>query len=332
MDTEFHYYGMYYLATEAGFSRPDATILAYSSTYIDHSIVPLRIEHDGAVYTTEVTQQYRFWDKGQEREVWIPFHFFPGDPEVAARRRLDGRRNPFVVTPHSPAVKANLISALKSRNLYRIGIALHTYADSWAHQDFTGRWEDWNIVNPQSQVPAVGHSQVTGKPDDFDATWEDPRLKPEFRKVDNSRRVFAAAEMIYRYLCTYNRRSFDDAELVLDRLHDLYGPPGRKTSEERRLDFVIETGANEYDRTEWRKEAAEVPESVLADISDSVADKIGWVREEIRQSARLVSPKLVQAKPGFTATDLYKWNEAVKEQRGAACRILSELLASEVPR
>jgi hypothetical protein len=332
MDTEFHYYGIYHLAVQAGFSAADATLLAYSSQYVDHSLVPLRIEYEGEVYTTEVTQQYRFWDKSQERDVWIPLHFFPGDPKAASARRLDERLNPLVVTPHSPRVKEFLVAALRSRNLYRVGIALHTYADTWAHQDFTGRWEEYNVVNPQSAIPAIGHSQLMGKPDAFDATWEDPRLKPEYRTVENRERVLAAARMIYRYLCTYNRRSFEDEELVIEGLSEMFGLPGEKSDEERRLDLVIGTGAEQYDRLAWRKEAADIPSTVLADVSDSVAERIGWVREEIRQTAKLISPKLVPGKAGFRSSNLYRWNEAVKEQRGLARRMLSDLLKPEVRR
>jgi hypothetical protein len=229
-------------------------------------------------------------------------------------------------------VKRFLVAALTSRNLYRVGIALHTYADSWAHQDFTGRWEDWNVVDANSSLPAIGHAQVTGRPDDWDSTWEDPRLKPEYRTVDNRLRTLEAAKMVYRYLCTFNRRSFDDEELVVDRLAELFGAPGEKTEEERRLDLVIETGAPEYDRLAWRREAAEIPTSFLAENYESMAEKAGWVREEIRQTAKLVAPKLVPGRPGFSESHLYRWNEAVKTQRQAAYEILGDLLKLEVRR
>ena len=332
MDTEFHFYGIYYLASEAGFHSDDALVLAYSSQYVDHSLVPLRIEFDDHIYATEVTQQYRFWDKNQERRVWIPFHFFPGDAARGAARRTDGAENPFVVTPHSERVKRFLVSALEARNLYRVGIALHTYADSWAHQDFTGRWEDFNVVDPQSTLPAIGHAQVTGKPDDYDSTWEDPRLKPEFRLVDNRARTLAAARMIYRYLCTYNRRNFADEELVVERLSDIYGKPGEKSAEERRLDLVIETGAPEYDRLAWRAEAATLPKNFLSETNESIAEKVGWVREELRQTAKVIAPRVVPGRPGFPESHLYRWNEAVREQRRAAYAILDDLLSTDVPR
>ena len=94
----------------------------------------------------------------------------------------------------------NITAALKTRNLFRIGIALHTYADSWAHQNFSGLLEDWNSVEKRSPVPAIGHAQAFRKPDDPGLMWSDPRLVPANAHIVNRDRVLAAARMIYKYL------------------------------------------------------------------------------------------------------------------------------------
>ena len=47
-------------------------------------------------------------------------------------------------------VKKLLIEGLKTRNLYRVGIAIHTYTDSWAHQNFSGLDEEWNTTESSS--------------------------------------------------------------------------------------------------------------------------------------------------------------------------------------
>ncbi|MFW5738001.1 MAG: DUF6765 family protein, partial [Spirochaetota bacterium] len=36
MNVEFHYYAVYYLAQQAGFSDEDARVLAHSSQYLDN--------------------------------------------------------------------------------------------------------------------------------------------------------------------------------------------------------------------------------------------------------------------------------------------------------
>ena len=59
---------------------------------------------------------------------------------------IDGKKNPLSTTPASPNATVVLKKALASGNPYLLGIALHTYADTWSHQNFTGMQEGWNSV------------------------------------------------------------------------------------------------------------------------------------------------------------------------------------------
>ena len=93
-------------------------------------------------------------------------------------------------------------AALKNNNPYRIGIALHTYADTWSHQNFTGLHQNWNSVYPwynifKSIAPNIGHAEAGHSPDAISDTWTDHRLG---EKIDNRKRAFEATGEIYKTL------------------------------------------------------------------------------------------------------------------------------------
>ena len=330
MNIEFHYYLLNVLCRYAGFPEQEARIISYASQFVDYNLVTYTIDAPGRTYHSIPTQNYGFWSSETPRQVYIPFHFVPGETDHPGARRIDGQTNPLNTTPDSPAAKQILIAALKSRDLYRIGIALHTYADTWAHQNFSGIREPWNQCEEGSIIPPIGHAQVLKTPDLLTARWEDPRLTEPHRHVDNRERAFAAARKIYKYLCTYNRRPFDDADLVIDSLQSKLGSPGRESPmEERILDLTIEEDIERFDRTEWVREA--IPSAEIADDSEAARgyDKILWLKDEVLYRSKLVKKRAVPSLPGFFSSHFYRFNEAAKAQLETAHQILpSELLAA----
>lgn len=328
VNVEFHYYAVFYLAREAGFTPEDSEIIAYSSQYLDNALVSYEVRHPSGIYQTLVTHHFGFWDRGQEWDVWIPFHFYPAGPEAAAPARRDGATNAFTVLPNSERAKSMLVAALKSRDLYRVGIALHTFADTWAHQNFTGRNEEWNRTDAGSALPPIGHAQALRDPDSVDAVWTDPRLLPPHDRVDNRRRFLAAAGRIYRYLATYNRRSFADEELVVDRLDELLGTPasGRETRVEN---FIIECGMERYSRLRWRAEAFE-PNGGWSRFEEeidleSTVDKLNWLKDELLHKTKVLRRREVTAREGFFSSHLYRWDQAARSQKAAALIALADL-------
>lgn len=328
VNVEFHYYAVFYLAQQAGFSDDDAETIAYSSQYLDNALVSYEVRAPQGVYETLVTHHFGFWDRGQEWEVWIPFHFYPAGETPDRPPRRDGGRNPLDVQPNSQRAKAMLVDALRSRDLYRVGIALHTYADTWAHQNFTGRNEAWNAIDPDSPVPPIGHAQAMRDPDGVDATWHDPRLLPPHDRVDNRKRFLAAAGRIYRYLATYNRRSFADEELVVARLESILGP-AQLAKESRAENFIIECGIDRFSRLRWRKEAFDPPSGWSGlrwelDL-ESTMDKLNWLRDELLHKTNVVRRQPVTARDGFYRSHLYRWDQAARAQKAASLAALADL-------
>ncbi len=325
MNIEFHYYITYYLCIKAGFSEQDSHIIAYSSQFVDSSIISYAIQTEQGGYKTVVTQNYGFWDDFYPKNVYIPFHFFPGDNDGSTRK--DNRKNPLNCTPNSRKVKDLLIAALRTRNLYRIGIGVHTFADTYAHQNFTGTLDPWNVFDETSFIPSIGHAQALTLPDDFAGTWEDPRLKHGLSIVSNRERFLQAADRIYRYLCTYCGRPFDDSNWVLSELIEIT-VPGRtkRTKEERILDLIIAYSIPRYDRNEWLKEAlvfdaAQDDEELFAGY-----DKLLWLKDRVLYSSKLVKKEPIPARETFYTSHLYKWNEAAAAHRAEAFAILKDIV------
>lgn len=326
MNIDFHYYVIHYLCNLSGFSEKDAHTVAYASQFVDHNILAYHIKTPRELYYSIPTQNYGFWDEYFPKEVYIPFHFFPGDPSKARDLREDGRENRLCCTQNSPRVKQLLIKALKSRDLFRIGIALHTFADSWAHQNFSGLVEDWNRLDQRSLVPAIGHAQAFRKPDQPLLVWEDRRLVRRQRRVYNRDRVIKAARQIYKYLRTYHKLDFKDVDLVQWQLDKLLGDQdSEKSSDERISDFIIQENMMKYDRSEWLEEAFELRENPGDDRLFTGYDKLLWLRDAMLYRSSLVVQKPVQALEGFYDSHFYRFQHAAREHKIAAASILSDL-------
>ena len=197
MQKDFHYNIIYSIAKMTGFQ--DANTIAYSSQYVDdnnrkqyfkdgkEAMFPRKIRINGGHFYPIMTQTIstKSLDIMVQKYVYIPFHFLPGDETV----KIDGKINAFSTTPNSENAKILLGNALKSENPCLIGIALHTFADTWSHQNFTGFQEEWNSVYPEYNifkrlVPNIGHAEAGHSPDVISEIWTDHRLGEQ---IDNIR-------------------------------------------------------------------------------------------------------------------------------------------------
>ena len=327
MNLEFHYYAIRFLARKAGFSEAEGEVLAASSQYVDDSLAAYEVEDGlgpGRPYRTLGTQNYLFWDESVSLAVYLPFHFVPGEAGKLAGQRRDGSPTPYNVTPDSPLAKALLLEALKSHDLYRVGIALHAYADTWAHQHFTGRLEDANALDPSSPLPAAGHLQALRKPDDALGLWRDERLLPEFSLVDNRERFLAAARRIYRYLSTYRKKDFEDEDLVSDELEVLWNRDGRNLRA-RLDDFKISLDIGPYERWAWPERAGLEAERD-DDERASGYNKLLWAKDELlRRTGMGRGLRRVDSGGKFEGSELHRWNEAARAHVAAASHLYAGL-------
>lgn len=326
MNIEFHYYALHYIARCAGFSEDEASTIAISSQMVDECTASWEIKGNRSSARTQITQNYIFWDEGVARDIYRPFHFIPGDPEMASSRRLDGRAGRFVVTEGSGLAREILVAALKTRDLFRMGIALHAYADTWAHQNFSGDSEPQNAFDQASPIPAAGHLQALKSPDNPHLVWRDPRLKAEFREIDNALRFARAASMIYRFLCTYQRRGFDDDIFVVGRLEELWrGRGAAGDSAARASDYIVDLDVPPYESNVWAKRAGGVLEGFFQNSTDPYQagyDRLAWIRNAAtKASSALGAVRGHIPESGFAASPFAQWNQASRNHL-ELCRAL----------
>jgi hypothetical protein len=324
MNAEFHYYSVYFLCLRAGLGEERCANIAFASQYVDNALISYDIDDDGFPYRTEVTQNYVFWDEATLRDIYLPFHFVPGELERARAARIDGAASRWTVTPDSSLAKEMLIASLRSGDDFRIGIALHAYADTWAHQNFSGRTEACNVMDPASPLPPAGHLQALRAPDDASGTWLDPRLAGRLSNVDNGARFREAARKIYRYLRTYLRSGFEDEDVHLDELSAAWARyPGDLKA--RIASFSVDLDVPPYEKRYYLVKAGIVDEAADDSRFSSGYDKIAWARAAIAHKTGFGSSGGSIATHGqFRGSAIHRWNEAAREHLALASALLSE--------
>jgi len=205
MNIEFHYHITQLIAARAGLPPEDAEILAISSQYVDDNSMIFKIDKDKpTAYSNYISQTMNILKpKAKLFRIYPIFHFIPGDPKAESAWRKDGQMHWLNTTPNSENANRIMDTALTSDNLYRTGIAIHGYADTWAHQNFTGYYNDFNAMtgplNPG--VFSIGHAEAFHNPDWPALIWKDKRLIKN--RVDNKSRFLEAAQHILAWLAKH---------------------------------------------------------------------------------------------------------------------------------
>lgn len=156
MQIDFHLCVTYVVSRIAGFGHREAETIAHCAQYVDDAVNSGTILFDnGAMYTrissAHKMLDYRNFDELADRHVWIPFHFLPGNNGKRAGENPDGTFiEKLICRPGSHTAKDMINACIKDRDalygLHRLGIALHVYADTWAHQGFAGVIHKINAV------------------------------------------------------------------------------------------------------------------------------------------------------------------------------------------
>ncbi len=138
MQIDFHFYGIYFLCRAVGIVSERAKRIAYASQYVDDAKDGGKFKSpDGFEFNT-VHSSYGllktpFSEKAQ-REIWLPFHFVPNvmDGEEVGEK---------IVTRPDSLICRSAMTQLRQDlgNDYKVGVFLHSWADTWAHQGFSAR-------------------------------------------------------------------------------------------------------------------------------------------------------------------------------------------------
>ena len=162
MQKDMHYYGTYAMARAAGISREACQIIATAAEFVDDNGKKEHIPFpDGgrldfvptAHHMTDIANKY-FHD---QRLVWLPFHFIPGNIGDTMYEKLVCQKDSAIVRE---LVDNNKKITGKTFRLYLIGITAHVYADTFSHYGFSGISSPLNRID-QSTIeilePKDGH-------------------------------------------------------------------------------------------------------------------------------------------------------------------------------
>ena len=166
MKRDAHYYGILALSRACGFKKESALTLAYASQYVDDAKINLihfqdpdkgkgstenqpfggiiyDVVDDKEVFINMATCHSYFWIKTFNYEAMVSntcaFHFVPGCQGENFTKKLRCKEE-------SPVILKILNEALQEDSLIKLGMVLHTYADTFSHQGFSGMLSKVNDI------------------------------------------------------------------------------------------------------------------------------------------------------------------------------------------
>ena len=164
MNIDFHYGVIYLLARLAGLEKPDAETVAHAGQYVDDATVGGMLEFAGGESYERFASAHKMFDymninNTSDKRIWAPFHFLPAGEGNTLEEKS-------ICKPDSAVARDMVAHTIENRNaenaLHRLGITLHVYVDTWAHQNFSGTISDHNVVKSLTSDD-YSHEIWTGK-------------------------------------------------------------------------------------------------------------------------------------------------------------------------
>ncbi|HEY2021062.1 DUF6765 family protein [Paraburkholderia sp.] len=149
MNIDFHYGVVYIAARVGGMTAGDALTVAHACQYVDDATTSGILRFKGGETFERFATAHKLFDyanteNDQNRLVWAPFHFLPAGVG-------DSLAEKAICRPDSEVAREVVRRAIRQRDsetaLHRLGVTLHTYVDTWAHQGFAGIESPWNRVH-----------------------------------------------------------------------------------------------------------------------------------------------------------------------------------------
>ena len=295
MEKDFHYCMIKVLAEKSGFTPGEAQILAYASQYVDDAVryQEVRIENipkdkisyprlKNDVYFDPVCTAHKgiqfieSLTKDAQRKVYIPFHFIPA-VEYGGAEGYDYRVVPNSGFANNIVKIAN--DELKDskednriQRLIKLGISLHSFADTWSHQRFSGRHgfkdndieeihlfnnEQWKALPSFKNLSLnalfdIGHAEAITYPDLSHQKWKyRHEHADEEHERDNTIIFLEAAKTINELLCKSAGKDNDWNEYA-DKVKECLSLPTdsveKKLANYEKIFFEISFNYNE---NEW---------------------------------------------------------------------------------
>lgn len=275
MQIDFHHATTYVVARLAGFPQEKAEIVAHASQYVDDATSSGRIRFDNGALFSRISSAHKMLDPRNADElanhyVWIPFHFLPGNNGLGeGQNPIGGFINKIICTPDSPIarqmVRQAIIDQDRPYGLHRLGVTMHVFVDTWAHQGFAGVLHKINEVEDVKEtgmskgfssglgalladllddaVPPLGHGRATVFPDMPFLSWEYKNGSKQKVERNNTDQFCQAAEQMCRAMKRYIARD-PHAEVSgieeqdMNKIQDLFTKLKDKEGEKRHKDWL----------------------------------------------------------------------------------------------
>ncbi len=305
MQSDFHYAAIRTLAQCAGLPEGDAQTMAFASQYVDDAtehkgivisgipdvlhkelhdrkminaagrFEPICTAHKGIQYLSGLR-------KDVQRKVYIPFHFVPGYSKEESKRfdyrvRAGGQMISELLDHWLGRLGDEEQVGGRQGAAVGVGVALHSYADSWSHQRFSGRhhsgdndierisvfregkWErlGWWEQAKLNMMPDVGHVEAMNLPDQSHMTWRYEHDDTGILHTRENTEIFLdACEHIHRKLSEYGSERGRSWKEIVGRVRLCLENPTESVKEK----FSVWQRAFpevhlEYHAHDWRREA-----------------------------------------------------------------------------
>jgi hypothetical protein len=343
MQKDFHHAVTYVAARFAGFGHAQADTVAYAAQYVDDATNTGTVVFDNNAMYTRICSAHKMvdprnLDEVQNHRVWLPFHFLPGNGGLDAAGSPDGGFiEKIICRPDSPVAREMLQTCLDDRkapySLHRLGITMHVYADTWAHQGFAGvnnvvnaisalddedkpllsgwsRFKEkskdlWaRVLNGFTKIFPLGHSAALCYPDMPFLTWQ---YKDHTNKtvIRNNTEDFVAAA---NAMCRAMQRYRDVAET---------GIPEPEQAKIRNLFLALEDEDGDKRHARWLEEIAKGLFSIGTDVPAYQAKGKGsWKERTLGTTKEEDDPKeRFPYNAAFLSSDWKNFHDALQAHR-----------------
>ncbi len=351
MQIDFHHATTYVIARFSGMTHSNAAIVAHAAQYVDDATNDTLIRFSNQAMYKRIASAHKMIDYRNlpglaNHQVWIPFHFLPGNEGKPASENPDADfRHKIICRPNSPIaqdmVKACIKDKHKPNALHRLGITMHVYADTWAHQGFAGINDKINLVKEvkdEQQNPdpglltrvkdyfsdkfdektsefiggalPLGHGAALSYPDRPFLKWHYTNGEGQFIERDNPKDFIEAAN----HLCIAMRRfQAGDADADI---------PGLATADREQLNQMFQNTLDEDGDTRhkiWLKAIADGEFSFGAEKLTYIAKGKGsWKHQAIGDTRnKQLKSQTFEFTPAFMHSDWKYFHDALMAHRFA---------------
>jgi hypothetical protein len=173
MQFDMHFYGTFAMAYAAGLEVDHANIVATSSQLVDdNNLTALHKLQSGEAVMGVATAHHPVnaglreigIDQNDDRLIWVPFHFLPGNDGGTFEQRLVCVKNSQLAQQMVRYyTELETVKSHEAHCLHLIGIAAHVYADTFSHYGFSGIASELNGVDEDAIFFDKTHSaQIVG--------------------------------------------------------------------------------------------------------------------------------------------------------------------------